>query len=391
MVARFVGAGQRRMARRVTGQALLLGVVVVVIVMTVGLTATDELIAVVQLEGRPAQLAVRFLRIVLVAAPLLMVEEVAIACLRGAGDTVAGLVTMSIVNVVNVTVAWTLIAGGLGQTLGITGWDSLAIGTAVANAVGGSMMLSLLLAGRAGLRLRLARLTPDVDLARRLLRIGLPGGGDQLAIVSCHLWYVSIINQLGKAATAAHGIGVRIESLAYLPGFAFQIAAATLVGQFLGARDARRAGRAVLVTLLTGGGVMLGAGLLLVLFPQPLVRIFVAKDKIDLIELTASLLPIVGAAMPALAVVSIVGGALRGAGDTRWPLAITLFGLILVRIPLTQYLAHDQIYVPLLDQPLAGANLGVVGAWYAMVIDATVRCLLILYRFFHGGWKRVEV
>jgi Na+-driven multidrug efflux pump len=223
------------------------------------------------------------------------------------------------------------------------------------------------------------------------LRIGLPGGGDQLAIVSCHLWYVSIINQLGKTATAAHGIGVRIESLAYLPGFAFQIAAATLVGQLLGARDARRAGRAVLVTLLTGGSVMLAAGLLLVLVPEPLVRIFVAKDKPELIALTAGLLPIVGAAMPALAVVSIVGGALRGAGDTRWPLVITLFGLILVRIPLTQFLAHDYVHVPLLDATLAGLNLGVAGAWYAMVIDASVRCLLILYRFFHGGWKRIEV
>ncbi|MEX0586225.1 MAG: MATE family efflux transporter, partial [Pirellulales bacterium] len=356
-----------------------------------GMLATDHLIGFLQLRDRPAELAARFLRIVLLAAPFLMVEEVAVACLRGAGDTVAGLVTMVIVNIVNVSVAWSLIAGGLRLPFEIAGWDALALGTALANVVGGTIMFGLLLAGRAGLRLRLARLKPDLSLARRLLRIGLPGGGDQLAIVSCHLWYVSIINELGTTATAAHGIGVRIESLAYLPGFAFQIAAATLVGQFLGANDQRRAARAVLVTLLSGGSVMLAAGALLALAPGPLVRIIVSADQRELIELTAGLLPIVGAAMPALAVVSIVGGALRGAGDTRWPLVITLFGLILVRIPLAQLLAYDYVHLPLLDVDIRGWNLGVAGAWYAMTADASVRCILVLYRFFHGGWKRVQV
>ena len=174
---------------------------------------------------------------------------------------------------------------------------------------------------------------------RRLLRIGLPGGADMLAIVCCHLAYVSIINRLGDEATAAHGIGVRIESLTYLPGFAFQVAAATMVGQYLGARDPRRARRAVFDALWVGGGVMIAAGLFMYLAPEAITRFFVRDDQARVIELTTRLLPIVATAIPALAVVSILAGALRRAGDTRLPLVFTFVGLVLVRLPLAAYLA----------------------------------------------------
>ena len=97
---------------------------------------------------------------------------------------------------------------------------------------------------------------------RRLLRIGLPGGCDVLAIITCHLIYVAIINSLGTAAAAAHGLGIQIEALAYLPGSAFHVAAATMAGQYLGAKDPRRATRSVIMACLVGGSIMSTAGLI---------------------------------------------------------------------------------------------------------------------------------
>jgi putative MATE family efflux protein len=392
LVARFVGAGQAAMARRVVQQSMVLGLALTVVLMTAGLLWVDRFVSLVQLSGMPARLAAEFLRAMLCILPFVMLEEVGIACLRGAGDTVSGLAAMSVVNVVNVSVAWSLIAGGFQPWPGFSGWDALIAGAVAGNCAGGAIVAALLICGRANLTLRLRRLAVlDGPLARRLLRIGGPGGMDQLVIVMCHLWYVSIINRLGPVATAAHGIGVRIESLAYLPGFAFQVAAATLVGQYLGAGNPRLAARSVLAALFAGGGIMVAAGGVLFAAPEPLIRLLVAADEDQVIRLAASLLPIVALAMPALAVVSILAGALRGAGDTRCLLAITLFGLLAVRIPAANWCAYNEFWIPVVDQTVPGLSLGAAGAWYAMVVDSTVRCLLVLARFFQGGWKRVRV
>ena len=77
--------------------------------------------------------------------------------------------------------------------------------------------------------------------------------------------------------------------------------------------------------------------------------------------------------------------------DTRWPLALNLLGIVLFRVPLAYYLTRGEIYLPLLGWAIHGANLGVVGAWYAMVLDIVVRCILLMLRFRHDAWQRIEV
>ena len=136
------------------------------------------------------------------------------------------------------------------------GWDALPIGTACGHLAGGLIPLVMLLRGRAGLRIQRSMLRPDIALMRRILRIGVPGGIDVLSIVVCQLIFLSIVDRLGTVAAAAHGVAIRIESLAYLPGYAFQVAAATLAGQYLGARDYRQANRSVLVACASSGSLL---------------------------------------------------------------------------------------------------------------------------------------
>ena len=109
------------------------------------------------------------------------------------------------------------------------------------------MPLVCLIYGRAGLRLRLSSFRFDKKLTSRLLHVGIPGGADILFIISCQLVFLSLVNRLGEAAAAAHGLAIRLESLGYLPGVAFQVAATTLCGQYLGMRDDARAARTVRV------------------------------------------------------------------------------------------------------------------------------------------------
>jgi putative MATE family efflux protein len=376
LIARFVGAGDRETACRVANQAFLLGVVLAVCVTSFGLLFLDPLVDLMGLPAEPAALATRYLRILLPVLPLMMVMSAGNACLRGAGDTVSGFVAMIAMNLVNVLASWSLACGW--GPLPELGWDGVAIGTAAGYSVGGLTMGARLVRGRAGLKLHWRMLRPDVDLARRLLRVGIPAGADVMTIIGCQFWFKRIVNQLGSLAAAAHGVAINIESLAYLPGTAFQVAATTLSGQHLGAKNHRQATHSVLVACAAGGGLMSSVALLFFFAAEPLAWLFLAPGEEALAAQTAALLRIVAMALPALAVHMVLTGALRGAGDTRWPLGFSLIGMLAVRIPLAYWLTQT-------------LDWGVAGAWYAMAADIYVRCILVVSRFLHGGWKQVEV
>ncbi|MCE9544074.1 MAG: MATE family efflux transporter [Planctomycetia bacterium] len=376
LVARGVGAGDMPRARRVTHQALLLGTLLAAAGTVVGYLSVRWFVHVMQLRGEAAYLAVEYLHIILPALLLIMIVRVGVACLRGAGDMIGSMLTMGIVNIVNIVVASALVIGiGPIQTIG---WRGLPIGAVCGYAAGAVMILVMFAKRRAGLSLHWHLFVPDKALMRRVLRIGIPGGIDMLMIVCCNLWFLSLVNSLGDLATAAHGVGVRIESLAFLPGAAFQMAAATLAGQYLGAGDSRRASRSVWSACLAGCGLMGVIGVLFLFNGSALARFFISADRGDVIALTAQLLWIVGWAMPALGLQMILTGALRGAGDTRWPMLFSMIGFLGVRLPMTYYM-------------LGWTSVGLKGAWYAMVLDIFIRCGLVAYRFFHGGWKRVRV
>jgi putative MATE family efflux protein len=236
----------------------------------------------------------------------------------------------------------------------------------------------VLLRGRFGLRIQRRLLVPDFALMRRILRIGVPGGLDVLSLVFLQLVFLSIISGLSTDELAAHGVAIRIESIAYLPGYAFQVAAATLCGQYLGAKEPRQATRSILTACAVSGGLLTLAGLLLYFGAQPLVALFLNPRQVGVLAIAPALLQIVSVAMPPLAIMQVLTGALRGAGDTRWPLAVTFLGFLGVRLPLAW------LFVDVWQW-------GINGAWYAMVIDVLLRCALITLRFASGGWKRVEV
>ena len=121
------------------------------------------------------------------------------------------------------------------------------------------------------------------------------------------------------------------------------------------------------------------------------IAMFFTGERTEVAALTGSLLKIVSLSCPALAVLMILTGALRGSGDTRATLAITFLGLVGIRLPGACLLAWNEIPLPLLGVALPAAGLGVTGAWWAMVADVFFRAALAAGRFWQGGWQRVRV
>lgn len=389
MTARFVGAGDRAAANRVMNQSMVLGLVWAIALMAITLPLAAHFPRLMGLHDLAAEAATRYLTIELCALPAVMIERVGIACLRGAGDMVSGLVVMAIVNAVNMACSYALCVG-VGPVPEL-GWTGIALGTALGHVCGAAILVGLLIRGRAGFYLRLAALRPNIDLMRRILRIGVPGGIDVVLVSFCHLMYLRIVLSLGDVAAAAHGVAIQVEALGYMPGGAFQIAAATLAGQYLGARDLVRARRSVVMACGVASAIMMLAGAAFYFAATPLASFFLGGRGTEVVPLAAQILRVVAFAMLPLAITMVLIGALRGAGDTRWPLMLNLVGVVLLRVPLALFLAHGAVSIPLLGATLPGAGLGVVGAWYGAVVDIVARCVMMIGRFRHDAWQHIDV
>jgi len=391
MVARNVGAGDSRQANRAANQAFIIGAGIAALMFIFAVFFGEQFLAVMQLRGAAAEFASEYFYIVIWSIPLIMFSIVSASCLRGAGDMVTGFVVKSIVVVTNVLISFSLVTGW--GPFPAVGWIGLAIGTATGYSLGGVIMLLVMIRGRAGIRLRVELLIPILSIINRLLRVGLPGGLDVGVLLFSQMIFLAMINALGTSAAAAHGLAVQIEAACFLPGAAFQAAAATMAGQFLGAKMPERAAQSGWLCLASGGAVMCLMGALIYAYSQQVTYFFTGSFDDPTTVTTTKLLKIISMVVPFLAMVMILTGSLRGAGDTVWPFLFTLFGFFAIRIPLAAWFSFEELthINAILGTEFSGLGWGIAGAWYAMIIDVSVRALLALWRFMQGGWKQISL
>ena len=403
LVSRHVGANDLHTARKISNQAMSVGLLFAGVITVFFWFFGDFFVSAMQLKGESLELGKQYFSILLPVFPLIMVSQVSAACLRGAGDTFSGFCAKAIVVLVNVGASTALVTGF--AFFPKLGWQGIALGTALGHATGGCILGGLLCFGRAGLRLRFRSMKPDFAAIGSLLRIGIPGGFDTLTIVGSQLIFVGIINRLGETAGASHGLAVQIEALAWMPGIAFQVAAATMAGQYLGAKLPERATQSAWAALVGCLGIMCSAGILLFFFGSYITQFFtgvpsseiasigtdaVVSDKALTAQTSAELLQIIAFAMPFLATVMVLTGVLRGAGDTTSSLIISTIGFFAIRIPLALILAWPYIGLEGTVR-ITGFNMGVHGAWYAMAVDLFARSLFVGWRFLQGGWKKIRI
>jgi putative MATE family efflux protein len=389
LVARFVGAGDWRLARHATGQAVVLAVFFGCLGSAAGLLGLPSLVELLQLKGDAAGYCTSFLNPLAALLAFQITESACVACLAGAGDTRTGLKVLGGVAILNVPLAWTL-CFGVGSWPGL-GFVGISLGTGLSHLIGCITLLVILAKGKSGLKLDWPDLVPDFALIRRLLRVSVPAAIDSLSVAACQLWFLSIVNRLGTTPAAAHGIALQWEALGYLAGAAFGTAAMALVGQNLGAENPTRAARSGATAFGLAALVMGTMGAAFAVLAVPMFRLFChEQDTQPVIDAGVPVLRLIALAMPALASQIVFTSALRGAGDTRVPVLISWFGFLGVRIPLAFWLAYPTIDLGTLGV-VSGWGLGLFGAWVAMVVDIWVRGSFFALRFASGRWKRIVV
>ncbi|MFO0801807.1 MAG: MATE family efflux transporter [Gemmataceae bacterium] len=382
LVARFVGAGDWANARRATGQAVLLGVGFGLLGSLAGLFGLRDLIALIGPNGLAAELCLAFLMPLAALLAFQITESVCVACLVGSGDTRTGLYVLGGVAFLNVPLAWGLC---FGTNLGFVG---IALGTGLSHLIGCCVLIALFIRGRSGLKLQLGNLLPNIDLLRRILRVSVPASIDSMSVALSQLWFLSLVNALPKAMSAAHGIAIRVEALGFLAGAAFGTAAMSLVGRNLGARTPQAAARYAWSAFGLGCAAMTAMGAVYFLLAPQFFRFFGESAEVE--AAGVPVLRLIAFAMPALAGQIVFLSALRGAGDTRVPVLLNWVGFLGVRIPLAYLLTKSEVNLGPLGV-VKGFDMGLFGAWIAMVADIWLRGILFVIRFALGKWKKIEV
>lgn len=298
------------------------------------------------------------------------------AALRGSGNTRLPMYVGAVVNILNLCGNYLLIGGNFG----FPKLEAEGAGVATAFARFCGMIMIILLTAKTSNPMRdfyRASFRPDKETLRSVLKVGLPASGERLTLRAAQILYTRAVASLGTDAYAAHQIALRIESVSLTIGFSFGATSTTLVGQYLGFGDRRKAEMSVRKSRNLASAAMGLAGLALFLAAPQVVRLFI-PDNPTVIRLGSTALRIVAVAQPFMAINQVLAGGLRGAGDTAWVMYITGASAWGVRVVLTY------LFVVVL-------GLHLPGAWYAMVSDLIMRSILFQLRFRTGHWKRIAV
>jgi MATE family multidrug resistance protein len=216
----------------------------------------------------------------------------------------------------------------------------------------------------------------DAAAIRRFLRTGAPIGGQWFLDMAAFALFTSLVARMGNASMAATQAMISLLSLSFMQAIGIGLAATTLVGRYKGAGDLAAAERSCRSALQLAVLLAVGIAALFVLAPEALMRMYV--DDPEVIALGRPLLALGAAFQLFDALQIVVGGALRGAGDTRWPFLAQTGLAWVVRLPLAWLFAVT-------------LGRGVVGAWYAEFVFILALAAALMLRFRGGAWKSVRI
>jgi putative MATE family efflux protein len=368
LVARAWGAGDRDEAQRLTQASLLLCVGVAGAATVPVVLLAYPIAALFRLDADTVSLAATFIRWIGVFNIAFAVNFILGAALRAAGDTRTPLWVGALSNVVNVFLVYSLVHGMFGfPRLGVAG---AAIANGLAFLTGAAVLLGRWLRGALILKTGPSGALEQSRI-RRLIHIGYPAGFEQAVWQGGFIGFLWIVALYGTAPFAAYGIGVNILSFSFVVGSGFSIAASTLVGQHLGAGDPDGAARSGWRAMGLSVGVMLVFAAGIIWVAEPIASFLI--DDAEVIRLTVVFIHVLGSVQLFMAIEFSLSGALRGAGDTRFPLVTVFTGLFAVRI--------------LLAAVFTAFGFSVEWVFAALIADYIVKATMLTLRFRSGRWK----
>jgi putative MATE family efflux protein len=374
VVARRTGEKKPEAAARAAVQAILLGLVFALIVGAIGFALAPQLLTVMGASPSVVAIGTGYARVMLGGCVTVVMLFMLNAVFRGSGDAVIAMRTLWLANIINIVLGPFLVFGwGPFPQMGVMG---AAVATTIGRGSGVLFQLYMLFRGNRRIQIRMEHLGLDREAMRSIVKVASSGLLQLMIGMLSWVVLVRVVSGFGSQVVAGYGVAVRVVMFALLPSFGMSNAAATLVGQNLGAGHPERAEQAVWRAAFYNVCFLAAWGLAFVLFAGPIAGLFTDDPVVQMWGSRG--LRIVAAGFLFYAYGMVVGQSFNGAGDTRTPTWLNFICFWLLEIPLAWFLSHH-------------TSLGPSGIFIAMTVCFCTLAVLSVILFKRGKWKQVRV
>ncbi|MBW6489356.1 MATE family efflux transporter [Sulfurimonas sp.] len=370
LISRFIGQGRKKRASALLYSLGIFAVFLSVFVTICGYFGSEYIYAIMGAAPDVVEQGGLYFKILSLGIVVIFIDTLLYNALSAAGDTKSSLYIKLVSAAINAFLNYVLIFGHYGfEPMGIEG---AAYATVIAYCF--NVAAYFILLKKPHSKLNIIPIIRIKDMIR-VWHVGWSAALERGISSISFLFFVAIIAAYGTAELAGYQVGLRIEGIAFMPGFGFAIAATALVGQSLGAKDKERAYNMGIISGRVAYVFMGGVGVFLILFPEFLVSFF-TQDKAT-IAVASYYLIFVGLAQIPLAIMFVYSGALRGAGATKITLKISVLSLWIFRL-IPSYIAYKMGY-------------GVVAIFIIMNVETLIKGIIYMYIYKKRLWLDTKV
>ncbi|MCX6335289.1 MAG: MATE family efflux transporter [Bacteroidia bacterium] len=374
LVSRRIGEKHPDKASTTAFQAILTGIIVSLFISVPGALYASRLLDLMGASHEIVNRMSEYTKIMLGGNIVIMLLFIINAIFRSAGDAAIAMRVLWVGNIINIILDPLLIFGiGPFPEMGIAG---AAVATTTGRGIAVIYQFWLLFFGKKRIQLSFRHMEIDFRIIARLIRLSLGSIGQNLIGTTSWIALVRIISVFGSEIVAGYTIAIRIVSFSLLPSWGIANAASTLVGQNLGAKKPDRAQRSVMITGFVNMILLGTIGLFYIIFPGPLIRLFI--DDPAVLNSGIECLRIISVGFVSYGFGMVMVNSFNGAGDTTTPLKINVFAFWMIEIPLAWILAIK-----------SGMNEN--GVFWAIVIAESIMTITAYLVFRRGKWKLKEV
>jgi putative MATE family efflux protein len=374
MVSRRVGEKKFKQASLTASQAILVTLIVTVIISSAGFLFAEEILRLMGATQEVISSGKNYTKIIFASNGAIMLIFLINGIFRGAGNAAIAMRALWISNILNMLLDPVFIFGlGPIPEMGVTG---AAVATTIGRSTGVLYQLFHLLSGRKIIKISVKYFKPHFELIQRVIKIASGGVGQFLIESASWIFITRIVSDFGSEALAGYTIALRIIIFTILPSFGVANAAATLVGQNLGAKQPERAEKSVWIAARFNMVFLFSISVLFFVFANEIVSIFSEEQNVAGEAIKAIRMICLGYIFFAYGMV--ISQSFNGAGDTKTPTFINLFCFWLVQIPLSYFLSNY-------------TSLDTYGIYIAIISSFGLLAGCSIWLFKKGKWKEMEV
>ena len=368
LISQYFGAKDLKMVKRSIDTMYIFLFFASIIVTLLGITLSGPIFRLINLPEDVMPQAIAYFNVYLAGMIFFFGFNGISSVLRGLGDSKTPLYFLVIATVMNVVLDLLFVA--------VFKWGVAGAAWATVISQAGAFFSGVIYLNRTHevVKLNSLKLVFDKAIFWKSLKIGLPTGLQQTFVSMGMLAITRIVNGFGTDVIAAYSAAGRLDSLAGMPAMNFGAALSTFVGQNLGANKPERVKQGLRATFMMSGALALITSLFVIIFRHQLMHLF--TDDAAVISIGAEYLVIVSSFYIFFSTMFVIGGVMRGAGDTIIPMFITLFALWGIRIPAAWIMSH---------------YFGVDGIWWSIPVAWFIGMTLSYLYYLKGNWKKKVV